>query len=66
MELWEKIKRFLLFWLCVFVLLFVAAVIVHWSDIVMWTNGQLQAAASALFTIVVLVFLLVFIFRSLF
>ena len=66
MELWEKIKRFLLFWLCVFVLLFVVAVIVHWSNIVMRANGQLQAADSALFTIVVLVFLLVIILRSLF
>lgn len=66
MEVWEKIKRFLVFWLCVFVLLIVAAVITYWSDIVMWANGQLQAAVSVLVTIAVIVFLLVIFMRSLF
>lgn len=66
MEVWEKIKRFLVFWLCVFVLLIVATVIIYWSDIVMWANGQLQAAISVLITIAVVVFLLVLFLRSFF
>lgn len=66
MELWEKIRRFLLLWLCVLVLLIVAAVVTQWSEIVMWTNGQVQAIVSTLVPIAVLLFVIGFFWRSIF
>ena len=66
MELWEKIRRFLLLWLCVLVLLIVAAVVTQWSEIVMWTNGQVQAVVSTLVPIAVLLFVIGFFWRSIF
>lgn len=66
MDIWEKIRRFILFWLCVLVLLLVAAVVTQWSEIVMWANGQLRAAISLLMTIAVIVIGIGIMLRSIF
>lgn len=66
MDIWEKLRRFLLFWLCVLAVLIVTAVVTYWSEIVMWTNGQIRATISLLVTIAVLIVGIGMMLRSIF
>lgn len=65
MNLWNKFKRFLLFWLVVFVVLLLLSVITYHDQIFSALSGSLSGLANSLLSIAIGVFVLLFLFRSL-
>lgn len=66
MELWEKVRRFLLFWLAVLVFLIAASLFFHGADILRAVASSFRAGVSALVTLGIIVAVIVWMLRSIF
>lgn len=66
MEIWDKIRRFLLIWVGILVILLVAAVIVYWSDLKAAVVGSVTGTLGSLLTVGVILVGLWLLFRALF
>ena len=55
MRLWDKIRRFLLFWLIVFIALVLIAIVVYWEAL---SGAVIQHIYSAISTFVIIIILL--------
>lgn len=66
MEIWDKLRRFLLIWIGILVILLAAAVIVYWSDLKAAVVGSVTGTLSSLLTVGVVIVVLWLLLRALF
>ena len=65
-EIWRKVRRFLILWLCIFVLLVIAAVAVYSGELAAALSGSFAALLSTIITCVIVLAVVVWMIRALF
>ncbi|MBR0281327.1 MAG: hypothetical protein IJQ81_07010 [Oscillibacter sp.] len=65
MNLWDKFRRFLLFWLVVFVILILLSMIIYHDQIFTALSNSFSGLVSSLTSIAISVFVLLLLFRIL-
>lgn len=64
--LWSKIKRYLLLWCAILILLCLIALVMYWDPILYALGSGMEQAISGIVTLVIVVAIFVYIIRGFF
>lgn len=59
MGIWEKIRRFLIFWLAVALILLVVSIVTYWPELRAAVSNEFSAIVSGISTVVIIVVIII-------